>query len=425
MDTDAPTADTLPAELTEREQWVCWRIQERSGKETKVPINPHTGSFGSATNPDSWASFETACEYATEGAAEGLGFVFTEDDPLVGVDLDTCRVPETGTLSDEAADIVERLASYTEVSPSGTGVHVLALGTLPGDRNRKDWVEMYDDARFFTVTGDHLDGTPVTVESRTPAIGTVHAEFVAGEQEQEEALADDEDDSEITSETTEEPTGAGSASETDGQEGDEESDGLSDAEVVDRAHAAANGEKFERLWRGQTTGYDSHSEADMGLCALLAFWTGGDETQIDRLFRESGLMREKWDERHFADGSTYGEKTIERVLAGTTEFYEPTGTEATAREADTASEPSDRDEVTAETVTLRQQRDELNTRQERHLALIADLQEQVERLEARNRRLTAELETARSEAESGQEDPAVESGSLLTRLRQRLWPSEE
>jgi primase-polymerase (primpol)-like protein len=421
MGTDVPTADILPDEVTEREQWVCWRVQQRGGKETKVPINPHTGSFGSATNPDSWASFETAREYATEGAAEGLGFVFTGDDPLVGVDLDTCRVPETGTLTDEATDIVERLASYTEVSPSGTGVHVLALGGLPGDRNRKDWVEMYDDARFFTVTGDHLDGTPVTVESRTPAIGSVHAEFVAGKQE-----PTDEDDSGSTRETTEEPTGAADESETSDQEKDEEDDGLSDEEVVDRAHAAANGEKFERLWRGQTTGYDSHSEADMGLCALLAFWTGGDETQIDRLFRESGLMREKWDERHFADGSTYGEKTIERVLAGTTEFYEPTGTEAATGESETtASERSDRDEVTAETVTLRQQRDELTARQERHLALIADLQEQVERLEARNQRLTAELEAAYSEAESGREDPAAESSSLLTRLRQIFSRSEE
>jgi len=82
------------------------------------------------------------------------------------------------------------------------------------------------------------------------------------------------------------------------------------------------------------TGYDSHSEADMGLCALLAFWTGGDEAQIDRRFRESGLMREKWDERHFADGRTYGGKAIERVLAGTTEFYESAQTEAMLTERD-------------------------------------------------------------------------------------------
>ncbi|QLH81392.1 hypothetical protein [Halosimplex pelagicum] len=415
MDTDAPTADILPEELTEREQWVCWRVQERGGKETKVPINPHTGSFGSATNPDSWAPFETAREYATDGAAEGLGFVFTEDDPLVGVDLDTCRVPETGTLTDEAMGIVERLASYTEVSPSGTGVHVLALGNLPGDRNRKDWVEMYDDARFFTVTGDHLDGTPATVESRTPALGSVHSEFVAGEQDS----ANGEDDAETDTRKGGKPTDAVDAAETGGRGEDDDAEGLSDEEIVDRAHAAANGEKFERLWRGRTTGYDSHSEADMGLCALLAFWTGGDRVQIDRLFRDSGLMREKWDERHFADGSTYGEKTIERVLAGTTEFYEPTQAETTNTATDDERSTADEsDQVTAETVTLRQQRDELGTRQERHLGLIADLQAQVERLEARNQRLTAELETVRSEAESGREEPAVESGSLLTRLRQ-------
>ncbi|QLH76961.1 hypothetical protein HZS55_06480 [Halosimplex rubrum] len=350
MDTDAPTADSLPDELTEREQWVCWRVQERSGKETKVPINPHTGSFGSATNPDSRASFETAREYATDGAAEGLGFVFTDEDPLVGVDLDTCRVPETGTLSDDATDIVERLASYTEVSPSGTGVHILALGSLPGDRNRKDWVEMYDDARFFTVTGDHLDGTPVTVESRTPAIGAVHTEFVADEL----GSKDDDDDGEASTEVDDTPTEAADASDADDRGGDDEEPGLSDDEVVDRANAAANGEKFERLWQGRTMGYDSHSEADMALCALLAFWTGGDRTQIDRLFRDSGLLREKWDERHFADGSTYGEKTIERVLAGTTEFYEPTRSETTAAGTDDdAPKLNEPDEVTAEAVALR------------------------------------------------------------------------
>ncbi|WP_123539397.1 phage NrS-1 polymerase family protein [Halosimplex salinum] len=408
--------------MTDREQWVCWRIQERSGKETKVPINPHTGSFGSATNPDSWASFETAREYATDGAAEGLGFVFTEDDPLVGVDLDTCRVPETGTLTDEAADIVERLASYTEVSPSGTGVHVLALGGLPGDRNRRDWVEMYDDARFFTVTGEHLDGTPVTVESRAPAIGSVHAEFVAGEQDPPNDGGDIEAASEIAEKATEAPDTSEAADQGEADEDDglsDENDGLPDEEIIDKAHAATNGEKFERLWRGRTTGYDSHSEADMGLCALLAFWTGGDRVQIDRLFRDSGLMREKWDERHFADGSTYGEKTIERVLAGTTDFYEPPRTEATGAGADdTASKSNESVEATAETVTLRQQLDELTARQKRHLDLIAELQEQVEGLEARNQRLTAELETAQSETESDQENPAVESGSLLTRLRQ-------
>jgi len=99
---------------------------------------------------------------------------------------------------------------------------------------------------------------------------------------------------------------------------------LEDEDLLEKARNASNGEKFERLWNGNTVGYDSQSEADMALCCLLAFWTGGDRTQMDHLFRQSGLLREKWDEVHYADGSTYGEKTIERAIATTSEFYDRT-----------------------------------------------------------------------------------------------------
>ena len=92
---------------------------------------------------------------------------------------------------------------------------------------------------------------------------------------------------------------------------------LFDDGLLQKARDAENGEKFERLLRGSTAGYESHSGADMVPCSLLAFCIGSDEQQIDRIFRDSGLIREKWDEVHYADGSTYGEKTIERAVAGT------------------------------------------------------------------------------------------------------------
>jgi len=97
---------------------------------------------------------------------------------------------------------------------------------------------------------------------------------------------------------------------TDGPQFDPE---LDDDELIERAKEAANGEKFQRLWRGDTSGYPSHSEADMALCCLLAFWTSGDPQRVDRLFRASGLMRDKWDEVHYADGATYGERTVKRA----------------------------------------------------------------------------------------------------------------
>jgi primase-polymerase (primpol)-like protein len=186
------------------------------------------------------------------------------------------------------------------VSPSGTGYHVLVEGELPDGGNRRGDVEMYAHSRYFTVTGEHVDGTPLEICARDEPLEAVHREFVLGERTREE--------------------GRRAVEATPGVESTPD---LTAAEVLKRARNARNGEKFDRLYRGSTAGYDSNSEADMALCAMLSFWTGGDETQVDRLFRDSGLYREKWDAVHFADGSTYGEKTVERAVAGTEEFYTP------------------------------------------------------------------------------------------------------
>src|SRR5215212_4323992 len=95
-------------------QWVCWRTEERDGKLTKVPYSPLTAEK---------ASKEHGCG--------GIGFVFTEDDPYCGVDLDKCREPESGEIEDWARELIEQLNSYTELSPSGTGVHILVKAQLP------------------------------------------------------------------------------------------------------------------------------------------------------------------------------------------------------------------------------------------------------------------------------------------------------
>ena len=296
----------IPDALVEREQWVCWREEDRDGKPTKVPVEPTSGAFASTTDPDTWTGFETAFEFLDTGEADGVGFVFSEDDPIVGVDLDDCREPETETVDSTAQDIIERLDSYTEVSPSGTGFHVLVAGALPDGRNRRGSVELYDSARFFTVTGDHVDRTPARVARRQDALDAIHRDYV-------------QDDEQGNADPGSPPAGEGAAY----ADPDSDAVDLEDTEVLENARTAQNGEKFEQLWTGSTAGYDSHSEADMALCCLLAFWTGGDRTQIDRLFRQSGLMREKWDEVHYADGSTYGEKTVERAIATMTEYYDP------------------------------------------------------------------------------------------------------
>ena len=391
-----PDGDALPDALTSRGQWLCLRAEENDGKQTKIPVDLASGGFTSRTDPDTWSDFSSARERVTSTATEavGVGFVFTDDDPIVGVDLDDCRIPETGKSREWATDIVDRLDSFTEISPSGTGYHVLVEGTLPEGRNRKGDVELYETARFFTVTGDHVEGTPENIRERKRSLQAVHREYVASA-----------DDSDTESHSTE----SDAATVDDDTEATPTSTSLSDQQLLQRAKNAANGEKFSRLWRGNTAGYESHSEADMALCSLLPFWTGGDATQLDRLFRDSGLMREKWNKQHFADGSTYGEKTVERAIAGTSEFYEPSGnTRSTSTEGDhaaderqAASADVDLGNVKNRETDRLERIEELETKLREALDETERLQSELEAERERRRELEAELDAERDDAESG------------------------
>jgi primase-polymerase (primpol)-like protein len=380
-----PSAEMLPDDLLSRPQWLCWKEQDRDGKSTKVPIDPTSGSYASATDPSTWADFETARDHAETGDAAGLGFVFTADDPFVGVDLDDCRVPETGTTLDWAEEIIEVLGSYTEVSPSGTGYHILIRGKLPGDRNRKDGVELYETARFFTVTGDHVNGTPAVVRERQNELDAIHAEHIAPEAE--------------SSNEKKQPTPTGSVD-------------LEDEQLLAKARNAKNGEKFERLWGGSTSGYESQSEADMALCSLLAFWTGGDAKRVDRLFRESGLMREKWDEVHFSDGSTYGEKTVERAIAGTSEFYDPSSV-VKEDAVDTEAIPAQAPETSSNSTAGSPERIEALH------GTIENLNSRIQTLESENTQLRDELDqerTRRKELQARLDSDDSDSDSVWARV---------
>ena len=123
--------------IRELEQWLCWRIEERDGEPTKVPYSPLTGERASSTDPATWASYQKAVALRKDRSFDGIGFVFTKDDPFCGVDLDGCLNTETGEIEGWAQEIIEELDSYTEISPSGTGVHVLVRAELPEGRNRR------------------------------------------------------------------------------------------------------------------------------------------------------------------------------------------------------------------------------------------------------------------------------------------------
>jgi hypothetical protein len=282
-------ADTL--DMRALRQWLCWRTEERDGKQTKVPYSPLTGRMASSTNPETWANYEDAVR-ACKKYGYGIGFVFTPEDDLCGVDLDLCLDPETGEIEGWAQEVIEELDSYTEISPSGTGVHILVRGELPAGRNRKGRFEAYDRGRYFTVTGKHLPGSPQSIESRQEELRSVVRRVFGNE----------------VPESTNGHTKPVAVSESlDNRHSDEE--------IIRKAIAASNGKRFSRLWSGDANGYGSHSEADLALCGMLAFWTGGDAARIETLFRQSGLYREKWDRKD------YRNRTITEALSGKTEFY--------------------------------------------------------------------------------------------------------
>lgn len=151
--------ETIPASMRELRQWVCWKYEDRGGKPTKVPVTIG-GYHASNRDPMDWYTFDECCEVASQ--YEGVGFVFTADDPFVGIDLDDCFA-SAGELKAWAVPIVGKLAgSYAEVSPSGDGLKVFCLGANSLPRGRKasvgdGSVEIYDQGRFFTVTSNAWD----------------------------------------------------------------------------------------------------------------------------------------------------------------------------------------------------------------------------------------------------------------------------
>jgi len=167
--------ETIPKELKALPQWVGWRRElDAKGKLTKVPYQAkNPGTKASTTDPKTWASFPKALAVCTK--FDGIGFVLTATDPFTGVDLDHCLDPKTGVIEPWALAIVDQLHSYTERSPSSTGLRIFVRGTLPPGRRKKGPIEFYADERYLTITGDHLPGTPRTIEDRHTTLQLVHA----------------------------------------------------------------------------------------------------------------------------------------------------------------------------------------------------------------------------------------------------------
>lgn len=300
----------IPKELRDCPQWIAWwsivgegrRVQLPNGGSTsllkaqakahKLPIDPQTGGLASSTRPETWSSFEKACSSASKWSLTGIGFVFSDTDEYSGVDFDNCRNSETGEIADWAWEIIRRLDSYTEVSPSGTGVHIIVRGRLPEKKGNQTAlqggkVEMFSRARYFTFTGIHVEGTPTAIYDRQHELLLLHSELFGSRNIPET----------ITDSIAHHPPPA------------------TDEELITKARQAENGQRFERLWGGDWTDYPSQSEADLALCCILAFWTGKDLKWMDDLFRRSSLMREKWLRKD------YREDTLNKAIAFTHETW--------------------------------------------------------------------------------------------------------
>lgn len=262
----------FPDNLRLLKQWVVWKLEERDGKKTKVPYQPN-GQHAASNSSATWSHLHECMAVADQ--FDGVGFVFTEG--VVGIDLDKC-FEDDGTLKPFAREALDLFDSYTEISPSGNGLHLLVESATPVAGRKKGGVECYSSGRFFTVTGNVFEGRDTLREHDV-------TEWY------ERVFPAD------TSPTLAVQTGNVTLPE--------------DGKILNVMFTSKNGQKMRVLynigdWQGQ--GYGSQSEADLALAGALMFFCCNDTATVDRLFRGSKLMRPKWDEKRGVN--TYGQETL-------------------------------------------------------------------------------------------------------------------
>lgn len=251
----------IPAELAALPQWVCWGAK---GKARKCPYNPRTGYPAKAGQPDTWADLATAAKAVNAGRYEGVGFEFNGGG-IVGVDFDHCI--EGGQLDAWAAAWVQRFDSYTELSPSGTGLHIICKGKLPGEAVKRPRAELYDRGRYFTVTGQPWGGPAKPLRDAQEAVNALYAELQAE-----------------TRKAPDRPTAQRTAPALAQAGKDYVSIGLQRDGI------------FRALWEGERPN-GNESADDMALLNKLAFWCSCDAEQMQAAFLASPHAAGK-DEEH-------------------------------------------------------------------------------------------------------------------------------
>lgn len=294
--------EKIPEELQKLNQWGIFHkvwVPKRK-KYTKIPLSPWDGRSGSTTDSSTWSDFKTALRALDKyDNADGLAFYFANG--YVGLDIDHIgdelekvrlgdRDPENFVM--KARELTKE--TYMEVSLSGEGIHCIFKGKIPGKRRRKGSYEMYESGRFFALTGHTLNKKPEIKSLNQEEMQKLYKHYLGSDKE---ILLPVKEASDFKND-------------------------LSISEIIERAENSSTGERFRVFMKGGWEQfYPSHSEADLAFANDLAFWTGRDFQKMDTIFRNSSLIRPKYDEKH--GKTTYGIGLLNKAINETTETYNP------------------------------------------------------------------------------------------------------
>lgn len=270
--------DNLPAELRALKQWTMWRYEDvKATKPTKVPYTI-TGKLANVNDPSTWSTFEECLNCFMLGGYSGIGFVFSDSDPYSFIDLDDAEGDDA--ILQRHLKVYHEFNSYSEVSPSGKGLHIIVKGVVPAGRRRSK-IEIYSSARYATMTGNVYNNQNIIKDCQ-----------------------------ELLTQLWEQ-MGSGPVAQSMYQGTDKETD--SDDVIIKRASEAVNGDKFIKLLKGEWQDlYQSQSEADFAFIDMLAFYTQ-NRTQIIRLFRSSPLgFRDKAKRSDYVSGMI--SRSFDRML---------------------------------------------------------------------------------------------------------------
>jgi putative DNA primase/helicase len=328
----APKFENIPPELKAQRRWLCWRYSEEpnsSGKYGKIPhnIGDRRANY---TDRSVWLPFDTVFKQYSRQEYDGIGVVL--GDGLCGLDEDHCWREDWWSY--EAAQHIELLRSYTEYSVSRNGVHVFAFGTLPPVGRRRGDHEIYDDRRFLVVTGDKMDCAPAHVEFRERELHDVHAMIFGPEVAQTVPPPIPQCVTQVKTNTHCLLSGAVTEVEPTSQERKERekksNSDLSSLEETnngiyrpdDRVFAMIlNDPVAKGYWDGYPAGANG-SEIDWAMAMKLAFYSGNNLPQMDRLFRRSGLFGRP---KHFSrrGGEDYVAYTLRRACESQRAVWHP------------------------------------------------------------------------------------------------------